>query len=44
MVDATRFSATDAPTLRGQNLPPSLLKSIYVDAAANFEAAGKPAA
>lgn len=44
MVDATRFSATDAPRLRGQNLPPSLLKSIYVDAAANFEAAVKPAA
>ena len=43
MVDASRFGAMDAPRLCGQKLPAHLLKSIYVDAAANFESAGKPA-
>ncbi len=40
MVDPKRFSAMDAPRLRGQHLPASLLKSLYVDAAANFISAG----
>lgn len=41
MVDPQRFTALDAPRLRGQHLPPNLLKSLYVEAAANFVSAGK---
>ena len=41
MVDPQRFTALDAPRLRGQHLPLHLLKSLYVDAAANFVSAGK---
>lgn len=41
MVDPQRFTPQDAPRLCGQHLPPDVLKSLYVDAAANFVAAGK---
>jgi hypothetical protein len=41
MVDPNQFTALDAPRMRGQNVPARLLKSLYVDAAANFVSAGK---
>jgi hypothetical protein len=41
MVDPKQFTALDAPRLQGKHLSPSLLKSLYVDAAENFVSAGK---
>ncbi len=40
MVDPKQFTALDAPRLQGKHLSPSLLKSLYVEAAENFNSAG----
>jgi len=40
MVDPKQFTALDAPQLQGKHLSPSLLKSLYVEAAENFNSAG----
>ena len=39
MVDPKQFTALDAPRLQGKHLSPSLLKSLYVEAAENFNSA-----
>ena len=40
MVDPKQFTALDAPRMQGKHLSPSLLKSLYVEAAENFNSAG----